>query len=387
MAVAPWTTRKLDPINTSFLTITPLVALFGLPWYLYHWDLPSVVWALFGFYMVATGLSITGGYHRLFSHRAYAGNAAVKLFYLVFGAAACQNSALKWSADHRRHHLYVDHDADPYNIKEGFFWAHIGWICFKDPKTDVSNVKDLQQDRLIMWQHRWYVALAIGVGFVLPFVFGLMFGLTAAVGSFLLVGVARTVIVHHSTFLINSLCHYFGRQNYSAKDSSRDSALIALLTYGEGYHNFHHRFQFDYRNGIRWFHWDPTKWFVRGLAAIGWTWDLKTASDEVIFRARLDYEHEKARERLHGMSEELRVGFEHRMQAAREALLHARLRLRELRLEYQAVRSSMDHKRQELALRLRRDLQLARAHFRQRQASWKGLLQDASAARLTTGAA
>ena len=357
--------RKLDWTNTSFLIITPLIALTVMPWYLYTWGLPWPVWVLFGLYMVATGLGITGGYHRLFSHRSYQASVPVRLFYLIFGAAACENSALKWSADHRRHHLYVDTPNDPYNINQGFWWAHIVWIFYSDGKCDLSNVKDLQQDRLMMWQHRWYVPLAIGVGFVLPFAFGAFWG--AAFGAFLLVGITRTVIVHHSTFLINSVCHLFGRQNFSARDSSRDSALIALLTYGEGYHNFHHRFQFDYRNSIRWYQWDPTKWFIAACRWIGWTSALKTVPEEAIFRARVEYQHERAQQRMAELSQDLRDAFEARMQAARESLVHARVRLGNLRSEYEQVRRSMDAKRHDLATRLRTDLQLARAHFRERQ--------------------
>ncbi|HET8761258.1 MAG TPA: fatty acid desaturase, partial [Nitrospiria bacterium] len=332
---------------------------------------------LFAFYMAATGLSITGGYHRLFSHQSYQTTAPVRAFYLIFGAAACQNSALKWSSDHRYHHLYVDQDRDPYNIGRGFFWAHIGWIFFKRSAYDFSNVQDLKKDPLVVWQNRYYVPLAIGVGGVLPLLFGWAVG--DWWGGFLLIGVARTVIVHHSTFLINSLCHYLGRQPYSTKDSSRDSGLVALLTYGEGYHNFHHHFQYDYRNGIRWFDWDPTKWLINTLAAVGWADRLRTAKDAHIFQARLEVQRETAKQKLAHRPQEFRSAMENKLHAAHDALVAARAKWEHLRVEYSAARQSMDTKRRQLAATIKQELAAARLHFQNTHASWNLLLEAAGA--------
>ncbi len=160
----PTNRGTVDWVNTLFLIGTLAVAVIGVPIHLATTGFSWPILALFGFYMAATGLSITGGYHRLFSHQSYQTTALVRAFYLIFGAAACQNSALKWSSDHRYHHLYVDQDRDPYNIGRGFFWAHIGWIFFKKSAYDFSNVQDLKKDPLVMWQNRHYVPLAIGVG-------------------------------------------------------------------------------------------------------------------------------------------------------------------------------------------------------------------------------
>jgi stearoyl-CoA desaturase (delta-9 desaturase) len=209
-------------VNTLFLTMTALIALIGTPLHIYTIGTSWPLIGVFVFYLAATGLSITGGYHRLFAHHTYQANRMVKLFYLLFGAAACENSALRWALDHRNHHRFVDQEGDPYNIRYG---------C----------VRDLMEDPLVRWQHRFYLPIAIFVGGGLPLLIGYFLG--NALGCFLLAGVARTVIVHHSTFLINSLCHFMGKQPYSLADSSRDSAFVALLTCGEGYHNFHHRFQ------------------------------------------------------------------------------------------------------------------------------------------------
>lgn len=361
----------IDWVNSTFLTLTPLIALTVTPFYLFKWDLHWSLWALFGFYLVATGISITGGYHRYYAHRSYKARRRIQLFYLIFGAAACQNSAIKWASDHRRHHRFVDTDGDPYNIKKGFFWAHIGWVMMKKGH-DFSNARDLERDPLVMWQNRWYLPLAITAGFVVPFALGLVWG--TPWGAVLVCGVARIVIVHHSTFLINSLCHYMGGQNYSTRDSSRDSALIALLTYGEGYHNFHHSFPIDYRNGIRWFHWDPTKWWIKGLSLLGWTWGLRRVNDLLIFQSRLAMQHQRVLARLSDQSHDFRSTMETKLQAAYDGVVHAGQRLRQLRTEYDAVRSSMDSKREELTARLRHDLAAAKRQFRQSQSAWRGIL-------------
>lgn len=367
----------VDWVNTLFLIGTLVVAVIGVPVHLATTGFSWPILGLFAFYMAATGLSITGGYHRLFSHQSYQTTAPVRAFYLIFGAAACQNSALKWSSDHRYHHLYVDQDRDPYNIGRGFFWAHIGWIFFKRSAYDFSNVQDLKKDPLVVWQNRYYVPLAIGVGGVLPLLFGWAVG--DWWGGFLLIGVARTVLVHHSTFLINSLCHYLGRQPYSTKDSSRDSGLVALLTYGEGYHNFHHHFQYDYRNGIRWFDWDPTKWLINTLAAFGWADRLRTAKDAHIFQARLEVQRELAKQKLAHRPQEFRSAMENKLHAAHDALVAARAKWEHLRVEYSAARQSMDTKRRQLAATIKQELAAAHLHFQNTHASWNLLLESAGA--------
>lgn len=235
--------------------------------------------------MALCGVSVTGGYHRLFAHQTYKASAIVRAFYLFFGAAAIQNSALKWSADHRDHHRHTDEDQDPYNIKRGFWWAHIGWVFFKAEKEqDFKRVKDLQADPLVMFQHRHYLAILIVSSFLLPGVLGLLWG--DPLGAILLAGFLRVTIQWQATFTINSVAHLVGSQKYSLENSSRDSFWTALISMGEGYHNFHHRFQYDYRNGIRWYHFDPTKWWVWTLSKVRLTRDLKRVPKQAIERAR-----------------------------------------------------------------------------------------------------
>ena len=262
---------RVDWINSGFLLIITLLALIGAPLYLWHHGTDWFLSGLFLFFVIATGLSITLGYHRLFSHLSFKAKWPVRLITLVFGACAFENSVLNWASDHRRHHKHTDHQDDPYDISRGFFWAHMGWIFFKlIPEQPMDNVADLRKDRMVMWQHKWDKVLALGVGLVLPAVLGFLWnGWVGALGGFLIVGILRVVVVQQCTFFINSLCHTIGRQPYSSKCSARDSALMAFLTFGEGYHNFHHEFQHDYRNGVKPWNFDPTKWMIWLLSKVG----------------------------------------------------------------------------------------------------------------------
>jgi len=222
---------------------------------------------------VCCGLSITGGYHRLFSHGAYRAHWLLRAFYLAFGAASVQNTALNWSRDHRVHHAHTDQDEDPYDIRRGFLWAHIGWVVHRAPARPPAGVADLERDPLVRFQHRHYVALAVLFGAALPAAIGALWG--DALGALLVAGFLRLTVQWHATFSINSLTHMFGKRPYSRETSARDSFWVALLTFGEGYHNFHHRFQVDYRNGVRWYQFDPTKWWIWSLARLGLTWGLR----------------------------------------------------------------------------------------------------------------
>ncbi len=250
---------RVNWITSSFLIGTALIALIGAPIYLYHFGINWFQFGMFFFYLCATMMSITVGYHRLFSHLSFKAKTPVKIFTLIFGACAFENSALNWCSDHRRHHKHVDHDEDPYDISKGFFWAHIGWLLFKlNPEPPVDNVADLRKDKLVMWQHRYTHWIGLVVGLIAPAALGYGYNtlmgldpMVGALGGFLIAGVTRIVIAQHCTFFINSLCHTVGKQPYSTKHSARDSAIMAFLTFGEGYHNYHHEFQHDYRNGVK----------------------------------------------------------------------------------------------------------------------------------------
>jgi stearoyl-CoA desaturase (delta-9 desaturase) len=281
-------TERINWVSSSFLIGTALLTVTALPVYLWFFGFDWFHFGMFFVMFILTGFSITAGYHRFFAHKTFEARWPLRLMVLIFGAAAFENSVLEWTSDHRRHHKHVDHDDDPYNIQKGFFHAHMGWILFKlNAEPPLDNVPDLQGDALVRWQHRYVHVLAVLIGFVLPTVAGFLYdGWVGALGGLLIGGVARVVATQHTTFFINSACHCMGRQPYSKRCSARDSFFLALFTLGEGYHNYHHEFQYDYRNGVKPWQWDPTKWLIWVLSKLGVTSHLRRVPAEKIAAAQ-----------------------------------------------------------------------------------------------------
>jgi stearoyl-CoA desaturase (delta-9 desaturase) len=231
------------------------------------------------------GLSITAGYHRLFAHRTFRAAAPVRWVFLVFGAASFQNSALSWSADHRAHHADADGPDDPHAIDRGAWFAHVGWLLRRrEASADVTRLHDLWSVRSIRLQHSCYVPLAVGAGLALPTAIATLWD--DPWGGLLVAGFLRIALMLQATFCVNSLAHSVGERPYDSVASARDSLVTALVTFGEGYHSFHHRFPYDYRNGIRWWHYDPSKWLIWSMVRSGLASRLRTASKTNVARAR-----------------------------------------------------------------------------------------------------
>jgi stearoyl-CoA desaturase (delta-9 desaturase) len=289
---------NINFINSSFLIGTPILAVTSLIYYSMNYGISWFEPVIFFFFYFASGLSITAGYHRLFSHRTHKGEWPLRLFYALFGAAAFQNSAIKWCSDHRRHHLKTDEDEDPYSVTDGFMWAHIGWVMVDQGDEMVEHVEDLEADKILAWQDRHIFLIGFLVGIVLPGLvgFALLGNMHGLLGGMIYGGFLRVVIVHHATFLINSAAHTWGTQPYSTANTSKDSPLLSFFTFGEGYHNFHHTFQADYRNGHRWYHWDPSKWLIQSASWVGLTKDLHTIPDKSIESRRMKATFERKAE-------------------------------------------------------------------------------------------
>ena len=283
--------KQINLTNTLFLCLTPLLGIGGAVFLAIHGRIQSATVLLTLIWLLATGLAITAGYHRLFAHCTYRSKSLIRILYLLFGAAAFEGSALEWCTDHRNHHRYVDTEKDPYNIKKGFWHAHIGWLLTLDPtKRNYANVEDLNEDRWVRWQHQFYTYVSLFMGFVLPALMAACWG--DFWGGLILAGALRITINHHLTFCINSVCHIFGKQNFSNEQTARDNWVTALFTYGEGFHNFHHQFPLDYRNGIRAFHYDPSKWLIGCLHFFGLASDLKRVRLSHLTRYRLRTEEQ-----------------------------------------------------------------------------------------------
>ena len=290
------------PINwpaTLVLTLTQLLALILIPWYSWNYDFSTAAWVSFFIIFPLNGLSITAGYHRLWSHRAYEASWPVRFVLMIFGTMAVQNSILFWSAGHRNHHRFVDDvDLDPYSAKRGFWFSHMGWMLRDYPsgQLDYKNVPDLKKDKMVMFQHKHYTLLAVLTNFGIPLAIGYMSG--DVWGVFLLAGLLRLVISHHFTFFINSWAHISGSQPYTDQNTARDNPVMALFTWGEGYHNFHHIFQYDYRNGVKWWHYDPTKWLIYGMSKLGLARKLRRIPRFIIEKAEVEMKFKHAEKTL-----------------------------------------------------------------------------------------
>jgi stearoyl-CoA desaturase (Delta-9 desaturase) len=311
--------RQKDWVNILFLSLTPVIGVLGTAAYAIaygvRWWEPTLFLVLFGL----VSFSVTAGYHRCFAHKAYVSHPALQAFFLFFGAMALQNSALKWSSDHRDHHRHVDRDWDPYSIKRGGLWAHILWLFYKEPaEHSYENVPDLKENRLVRWQYRLNNWIGIVVGLGLPTLIGALFG--RPLGGLLWGGFLRIVLIHHTTFLVNSVAHLYGTRPYTEENSARDNGLLAFVTNGEGYHNFHHKFPSDFRNGVRWYQWDPTKWLIAVLRFVGLARDLRKTPKAVIEKSRLRMKLEKAEARLHEVPEGVAETVRPRLARAHQAL-------------------------------------------------------------------
>ena len=289
----------LNWVTTPVFVLTPLVTLTLVPWYGFTHGFSLAAWVSLVVLLLLNGMSITAGYHRLWAHRAYQAHWIVRLPLMLFGAMALQQSIMVWASQHRIHHRFVDDvERDPYSAKRGFWFSHIGWILrnYKSGEPDFSNARDLERDPLVRFQHRYYYVIAIGMNVGLPLALGWLVG--DVWGVMLLGGVVRLVISHHATFLINSAAHTWGTQPYTDENTARDNPVLAFLTHGEGYHNFHHIFQNDYRNGVRWWQWDPTKWLIATFAALGLATNLKRVPTMWIRRAQVAMQLKRAESAL-----------------------------------------------------------------------------------------
>ncbi|KAK0232919.1 delta 9-fatty acid desaturase protein [Armillaria fumosa] len=289
--------NEINWLSFTILTSTPIMGVIGACYTRLRWE--TAIWAI-AYYFITT-LGITAGYHRLWSHRSY--NASLPLQYIlaIAGAGSLQGSIKWWSRGHRAHHRYTDTDLDPYNAHRGLFYSHIGWMLVKPRrKPGVADVSDLSKNNVVKWQHKHYLTLILAMGFLFPSLIAWL-GWGDAKGGFVYAGVMRLVFVHHltyavqSTFCVNSLAHYLGETPFDDKHTPKDHIITAFVTMGEGYHNFHHQFPMDYRNAIKWYQYDPTKWFIWSMQKIGLASHLKVFPENEICKGQLTMQLKRLR--------------------------------------------------------------------------------------------
>ena len=290
----PWTFsnwhQHINWLNTTIIVGTPLIGIYGL--LTTKLTTPTLIWAIIYYFL--TGFGITVGYHRLWAHRSYTASLPLRVALAAFGGGAVEGSIRWWSRDHRAHHRYTDTAKDPYSVRKGLVYAHLGWMIIKqDPKkigrTDIS---DLNADPLVRWQHKNYLLVVAFMGYLFPMIVaGLGWGDWR--GGFFYAGVCRLVFVHHATFCVNSLAHYLGDQPFDDRHSPRDHVLTAFVTLGEGYHNMHHEFPSDFRNALKWYQYDPSKWLIMFCYYFGLASKLQRFPQNEIEKGRLQQRQKK----------------------------------------------------------------------------------------------
>lgn len=363
--------KKICWSVTLFLILNPVISVLSLVLYLIFSDSynsDELIWITsfalaFAFF---TNLSITMGYHRLWAHKTYEAHPLLEKILLFISAGAFQGSALKWSSDHRVHHRFEDTDKDPYNIKRGFWHAHMGWMMKHETMTLPIVAPDLEKNEWIKHQHNNYLIWAFGVGFVFPMFVGHLLG-NAFLGL-VIAGGLRIFLTQQSTFLVNSLSHTHGATSYSSLKTARDSILVAVLTHGEGYHNFHHQFQMDYRNGIYWYHWDPTKWSIQFANWIGLAEKLKTVKFSEILKARLQTQTEKFYNSKF---------YEEQLAPMKEKIIQSQIRFEQLKNEFELTKNEYQAAGKERLELMKTEMQLAQIELQSNLKKWKILLQSA----------
>ena len=285
--VEPVLHETRDRIITGIVTGVPFLALGVVGWQVWakllHWsDI-----AVFAILYVVTGLGVTVGFHRLFTHRSFATTRWLRVVFAALGSAAIEGPIISWVADHRKHHAFSDMEGDPHSphVDHGGGWrgalrgllhAHMGWLFIHTHRgARVRYAPDLVADPVVSWVDRTFLLWALG-GLGAAFGLGWLIGgtFTAALTGLLWGGAVRMLVVHHVTYSINSLCHFFGRRRFDTDDESRNLAWLSLLSFGEAWHNNHHAFPTSAAHGMRWWELDISSLVIRGLERLGLAWDV-----------------------------------------------------------------------------------------------------------------
>ncbi|XP_002137841.2 acyl-CoA Delta(11) desaturase-like [Drosophila pseudoobscura] len=280
--------RKLELvwINIILFIYVHTASLYGIWLMLTTTKWQTDVFAVILFSLASLG--ITAGAHRLWAHRTYKANVAVRLILLFFNTLAFQDAVYYWARDHRLHHKCTDTDADPYNSKRGWWFAHIGWLCCKKhpdvtAKGKLIDLSDLQRDPLVMFQKKYYLILMPILCFILPTLVPVYFWGESLSVAWHVPALTRWCLMLNVVWLLNSSGHMHGKRPYDRSISPTSLVFLIWLRYGEGYHNYHHVFPWDYK-GAEMGHYsqDLPTILIRMFARLGWAYDLKSVSMDMV---------------------------------------------------------------------------------------------------------
>jgi stearoyl-CoA desaturase (Delta-9 desaturase) len=285
--VEPVLNETRDRIATGIVTAVPILALGFVVWQVWGDFLRWSDVVVFAIMYLATGLGITVGFHRYFTHRSFKTSRPVRAILAVLGSAAIEGPVISWVADHRKHHTFADQEGDPHSphVDHGVGWrgafkgllhAHVGWLFIHTQRgLRRRYARDLIDDPIVSFVDRKFIFWAVG-GLLMAFALGWVIGgsLYAGLTGLLWGGAVRMLVVHHVTFSINSLCHFFGRRRFETDDESRNLLWLAPLSFGESWHNNHHAFPTSAEHGLRRWELDPSALLIRALEKVGLVWDV-----------------------------------------------------------------------------------------------------------------
>ncbi|XP_060573447.1 stearoyl-CoA desaturase-like isoform X2 [Ruditapes philippinarum] len=249
----------------------------------------TLVWAYILY--LCGGLGITAGAHRLWAHRSYKAELPMRILLAIFNSLAFQNDVIEWARDHRVHHKFSETDADPHNAKRGFFFAHVGWLLVrKHPdvkrKGKLLDISDLLKDPVLRFQRRFYLPSVILMCFLMPTIVPAYCWGESLVNAYFICATLRYIITLNFTWLVNSLAHMWGMRPYDVRINPAENAFVALVSAGEGFHNYHHTFPHDYSTSEFGWRLNFTKFFIDICAALHLARDLKTIPKEIVEQRR-----------------------------------------------------------------------------------------------------
>lgn len=268
------TSEKIPPAwgTIIYMAVIHFIALFALIPSNFSWSALGIAFLL---YVTTAGVGITLGFHRLVSHRSFQVPKPVEYFLIFCGTLAGQGGPIDWIGLHRIHHQYSDGEFDPHNSLKGFYWSHLGWMLCQNPANDKipRYTKDISGDRFYQFCQYGMIPLQFFLAMLLYYWGGLPFVIW---GIFV-----RLVVVFHCTWFVNSATHKFGYKSYESQDTSLNCWWVALLTFGEGWHNNHHAFQYSARHGLEWWEIDLTWMMIKTLSFFGLATNIKLPPQKI----------------------------------------------------------------------------------------------------------
>lgn len=277
--------------NVFTLTYFHLASLYGI--YLGFTDMKLQTFLFVAVLYIITKIGITAGVHRLWTHRSYKANFPLRMILMFFFTLAFEGKVYVWARDHRVHHKYQETDADPYNAGKGFWFSHMGWLLqTKHPavidKGRCIDMSDLKQDKLVMFQKKYYWPIVYVICLIMPTVVPVYCWNESWMTAWHVAVCLRYVVSYHMTWLVNSVAHMYGNRPYDMTFFARENPSVSIVTLGEGWHNYHHTFPWDYKTAeLGSYGFNLTTGFIDFFAKIGWAYDLKTVPPALVRKRAL----------------------------------------------------------------------------------------------------